>query len=127
MWFYAQSRHVQLDVVILNGLIQLVLLVTTKVASCISKDCITYTISMKLVFPHANWFASISTHGSRGGGGGWQGVQTPMKNHKNIGFLSNTGPDPLKNHKATKSVFNVGPSSAHQRKRHLNGVSLVDR
>ena len=30
---------------------------------------------------------------SRGGGG--QGVQTPLRNHK-IGFLSNTGPDPLK-------------------------------
>ena len=25
----------------------------------------------------------------------------PLKNHKNIGFLSNTGQDPLKNHKAT--------------------------
>ena len=25
----------------------------------------------------------------------------PLKNYKNIGFLSNTGPDPLKNHKAT--------------------------
>ena len=25
-----------------------------------------------------------------------------MKNHKAIGFLSNTGPDPMKNHKATK-------------------------
>ena len=33
----------------------------------------------------------------------------PLKNHKNIGFLSNTGPDPLKNHKATKPAFNVGP------------------
>ena len=33
--------------------------------------------------------------GSRGGG---QGVRTPppLKNHKNIGFSSNTGPDPLK-------------------------------
>ena len=31
--------------------------------------------------------------GSRGG--------DPPVNHKNIGFLSNTGPDPLKNHKAT--------------------------
>ena len=30
---------------------------------------------------------------SRGGGGG-KGVQTPLKNHKNTGFLSNTGPDP---------------------------------
>ena len=25
----------------------------------------------------------------------------PLENHKNIGFLSKTGPDPLKNHKAT--------------------------
>ena len=41
----------------------------------------------------------------------------PLKNHKNIGFLSNTGLDPLKTQKATKkqSVYNVGPSSAHQR------------
>ena len=36
----------------------------------------------------------------------------PLKNHKSIGFLSNTGPGPLKNHKATKPVFNVGPTSA---------------
>ena len=39
---------------------------------------------------------------------GGQGVQTPPppppppKNYKNIGFLSNAGPDPLKNHKITK-------------------------
>ena len=39
---------------------------------------------------------------------GGQGVRTPLKNHKNIGFLSSTGPDPLKNHKATKPAFNVG-------------------
>ena len=37
------------------------------------------------------------------------------KNHKNIGVLSNIGPDPLKIHKATKPAFNVGPSSARQR------------
>ena len=36
-----------------------------------------------------------------------QGIQTPLKNHKNIGFLYNTGPYPLKNHKATKTAFNV--------------------
>ena len=36
----------------------------------------------------------------------------PLKNHKNIGFLRNTGPDPLKYHKATKPAFNVGQSSA---------------
>ena len=39
----------------------------------------------------------------------------PLKNHKNLGFLSNTGPDPLKNYKATKPAFNVGPPSARQR------------
>ena len=46
--------------------------------------------------------------GSRGEGG--PGVGPLLENHKNIGFLSNTGPDPLKNHKATKPAFNVGPS-----------------
>ena len=39
--------------------------------------------------------------GSRGGGGGDRGSGPSLNNHKNIGFLSNTGPDPLKNHKAT--------------------------
>ena len=39
----------------------------------------------------------------------------PLKNHKIIGFLSNTGPEPLKNHKATKLVFNIGPSLPRQR------------
>ena len=34
-----------------------------------------------------------------------------LKNHKNIGFLSNTGPDPLINHKATNAAFNIGLSS----------------
>ena len=45
---------------------------------------------------------------SRGG----QGVltPTPLKNHRAIGFLSNTGPDLLKNHKTTKPAFNVGQS-----------------
>ena len=37
-----------------------------------------------------------------------------MKNHKNIGFLRNTGPDPMENHKATKPAFNVGPQSTRQ-------------
>ena len=45
---------------------------------------------------------------------GVTGVQTPLKNHKAIGFLSNSGLDLLKNHKATKPAFNVGPSSARQ-------------
>ena len=43
------------------------------------------------------------------------GHPPPMKNHKNKGFLSNTGLDRLKNHNATKPAFIVGPSSARQR------------
>ena len=68
--------------------------------------------------------------GSRGGGGGDRGSGPPLKNHENIGFLSNTGPDPLKNHKAIKLAFNVGkrnaiywwyldPSSPHQAKKNI--------
>ena len=53
--------------------------------------------------------------GSRGGD---RGSGTSLKNHKNKGFLSNTGPDPLKNHKATKPAFNFGA---------FNGVSLAGR
>ena len=49
-----------------------------------------------------------------GGGGGGQGSRPSLKNHKNIGFLSNTGPDPLKNYKATKPAYNVGLSLACQ-------------
>ena len=61
-------------------------------------------------------------HGSRGG----QVSGPPLKNYKNIGFLSNAGPDSLKNHKATKPAFNVGPSSASQLyKRHLNAGGLM--
>ena len=46
---------------------------------------------------------------------GDRGSISPMKNHKNIGFLSNTGPDSLEDYKATKPEFNVGPLSARQR------------
>ena len=40
----------------------------------------------------------------------------PLKNHKNIGFLTNSGPYPLKITKlpSLKPAFNVGPSSARQ-------------
>ena len=47
--------------------------------------------------------------------GGGHVVRTPLKTHKAIGFLSNTGPIPLENHKATKPAFNVGLLSASQR------------
>ena len=56
----------------------------------------------------------VNMWGSRGGGGAG-GPDPPLKNHKIIGFLSNSGPDPLKNHKATEPAYNVGPSSARQR------------
>ena len=55
-----------------------------------------------------------------GTGDRWSGP--PLKNHKNIGFLSNTGPGPLKNHKATKPAVIYTPA-----KRHLKGVSLAGR
>ena len=38
----------------------------------------------------------------------------PAENHKNIGYLSNTGWDPLKIYKTTKLAFDVWPSWAHQ-------------
>ena len=63
--------------------------------------------------------------GSRGGGGG---CPDPLKNHKNIGFLSNTGPDPLKNHKASKPAFNVGPPMiGGETPFKWNGYSLAGR
>ena len=42
--------------------------------------------------------------GGGGGGGGGDRGPDPLKNHKNIGFLSNTGQDPLK---ITKPPFNI--------------------
>ena len=41
-------------------------------------------------------------------GWGGQGVRTPLKNHQNIGFLSNIGPDPLKNTKLPSQHTTVG-------------------
>ena len=79
-----------------------------------NKICFQYiSISVDIVWSHAR----IQRVG--------QGVRTPppppqhththLKNHKNIEFLSNTGPDPLKFSKTTKPAFNVGSSSACQR------------
>ena len=48
-----------------------------------------------------------------GGGGGDRGSGSPLKNHKNIEFLRNTGPEPLEIYKATMPAFNVGPSSTN--------------
>ena len=55
----------------------------------------------------------LNMHG-RVQSGGPDPPPPPLKNHKNIGFLTNTGPDPLKNHKATQPALNGGPSSARQ-------------
>ena len=72
-------------------------------------------------------FDSMQIRGFRGGGGTGCRDPPPLKNHKNIGFLSNTGPDLLKIHKATKPAFNVGPSSVIPAKSHLNCIWLVGR
>ena len=53
--------------------------------------------------------ACANKEAGRGQGAG--GPDPPLKNHKNIRFLSNTCPD--HNHKATKAAFNVGPMMAH--------------
>ena len=49
---------------------------------------------------------------SEGGHGVWT---PPLKNHKTIGFSSNTGIDlQKKKHKVTKPALNVGPSLVRQ-------------
>ena len=57
---------------------------------------------------------------------GGQGVRTPppLKNHKNVGFLSNTGPDPLKSQSYQASI-QCWATIGSPAKRHLNGVSLA--
>ena len=47
-------------------------------------------------------------HIQKGGGGGGAGCSDLLRNHKNKGSLSNTGPDPLKNHKNTKPASDLG-------------------
>ena len=56
--------------------------------------------------------------------GGGAGGPDPLKNHKSLGFLSNSGPDLLKNYKATKPAFYVGPSSARKRNASLMAFCL---
>ena len=44
----------------------------------------------------SRWQLQRAVHGKiKRPGGGDRGSGTPLKNHKNIGFLSNIGPDPL--------------------------------
>ena len=56
------------------------------------------------------------------GGGGDRGSGPPLKNHKNIGFLSNAGPDPLKSSQHL-ILCTHRPASETA----LNGVSLAGR
>ena len=56
----------------------------------------------------------MKQHGRIQRGGGGRGSGPPLKNHKNIGFLSNAGPDSLKNLKSIKPAFNFVHSSARQ-------------
>ena len=58
---------------------------------------------------------------SRGGGG--RGSGPPLKNQKNIGFLSDTGPDSLKNQTCMQCWSVICPPA----KRHFNSVSLTGR
>ena len=51
----------------------------------------------------------------RGSELGTGGANYPLRNHKAMGILSNTGPDLQKNHKAAKPAFDGGTSSARQR------------
>ena len=73
---------------------------------------------------HDLFICNVRIH--RGEGGGAAGADTPLENYKNIGFISNTGPDPLKitNIPIKHSMF------GHRRpacETPLNGVSLAGR
>ena len=59
--------------------------------------------------------------------GGTGGPDPPLKNHKNIGFLSNTGPDPLKITKLSRQHSMLAMSMGTPAKRHLNEVLLAGR
>ena len=52
-----------------------------------------------IIFLSITW-ADPEGVGARAGRMSGPPPQKKKKNHKNIGFLSNTGPDPLKNDKA---------------------------
>ena len=54
----------------------------------------------------------------RGGGDRGQGSGPPLKNHKNIGFSSNTGRDPLKN-RCCQAIIQCWAIIGTPAKRHL--------
>ena len=55
------------------------------------------------------------------------GGQDPLKNHKNMGFLSNTDPDPLKKSQSYQASVQCLANICTPAKRHLNGISLTGR
>ena len=106
-----------------NTHLSLYLLIYRKYAKCRTKadahDKMGFqyiSISVDIVRFHAR-----IQRGDSGSGPPPPHTHTP-ENHKNIEFLSNTGPDHLKFSKTTKPAFNVGSA-----KRHFKGVSLAGR
>ena len=65
--------------------------------------------------------SSLAMGGSRGGD---RGSGPPLKNHKHLGFPSNTGPDPLKSYQARIQCRVINGMTT---KRHLNGILLAGR
>ena len=57
---------------------------------------------------------------------GTGGPDSPLKNHQNIRFLSNTGPDPLKVTKLPNQ-YSMLSYHRHASETPFNGVSLADR
>ena len=68
----------------------------------------------KMGFQYISISVDIRSGPMRGSRGETGSGPPPLKNHKNIEFLSYTGQDPLKFSKTTKPAFNVGSSSARQ-------------
>ena len=62
--------------------------------------------------------------GTCAGPKGGQGARTPLKNHKNIGFSNNTGPDLLKNRRSQHLLLG---HQRHASETPFNGVLLAGR
>ena len=77
-----------------------------------------YTVTVCPSLPHFKAYSFTRTCTDPEGGPGGLDPPPPLKSNKNIGFLTNTGPDPLKNYKATK------PDSMLGRHRHANETSF---
>ena len=68
------------------------------------------SVSMSLVNSASRQNVAPACADPDGAGVGGQMSWTPLKNYKNIGFLSNTGSVRLYNHKTTKPPFNETPA-----------------